>query len=67
MHNAAAGRDNEHVLEGLGSPLEEHEPLPVPFHLHGLVPGQSLTATKQQFTTQRYKQDGVESIQTGRS
>ena len=47
MYNARARRDNEHVLEGLGTPLEKLKPLPIPFHLHCLVPCQSLTATGQ--------------------
>ena len=45
MNNPAARRNDEHVFEGLGAPLEKNEPLSVPFHLHGLVPRQSVAAT----------------------
>ena len=44
MDNPRARGHNQHVLESLGTPLEKLKPLPVPFHLHGLVPCQCIIA-----------------------
>ena len=37
MNDAGSGRDDEHVGEGIGTPLQEGEPLDVPLVLKSLV------------------------------
>ena len=39
VDDAGAGGHDEHVLEGLGAPLEEHESFPVPLEFQLFILG----------------------------